>query len=245
MIIKRISLMVAVLICSVAPIAIAQQTTKIQKRFPGPLQSLKEEIKQLQKKRMYYVDHITEAQRDIPLLEEEYPKVTLPADEARKRLRQHTKKRSILNPMDWYRALVKDPEYEKLRAAWEPLMEKKNQVEGDLEWHRRWLPRDLKGLEQFDRKTAYTDIGWLLKNNTSKNPLVKQLVNLRKADITALEQGYGLKPRDITKQETLIRCNRGIDPVSRITLERDGIKHDVSVEFFEQNKPGAPLHVTQ
>jgi hypothetical protein len=244
MLIKRIYIAVA-LTGAIAPIAAAQQTTKIQKQFPGPLQSLKEKIRELQKTRTYYVNDITKAQQDIPLLEEEYPKVKLAADEARKKMRQHTKKRSMLNYKDWYRVFVEDPEYEKLWAAWKPLMEKESQVKVDLEWHRRWLPRDLKRLEKFDRETTNTDIEWLLKNKTSKNPLVKQLVNLRNADITALKQGYALKPRDITKQETLIRYNRGIDPMSRISIECGGTKHDVSVDFFEQNKLGAPLHVTQ
>ncbi len=76
------------------------------------------------------------------------------------------------------------------------------------------------------------DLYWLEKNKQTQ----KTLYNARQDDRIALKKGYLLNPRTLEEQRNLIETSRGIDPISKITI--DG--YDMSVEYYEQNNFGTP-----
>lgn len=76
------------------------------------------------------------------------------------------------------------------------------------------------------------DLYWLEKNKQTQ----KTLYNARQDDRIALKKGYLLNKRTLEKQVDLIEINRGIDPISKIIVD----KHDVSIAYYEQNNFGTP-----
>lgn len=110
-----------------------------------------------------------------------------------------------------------------------------------------YLPNAEKRHEKYVNSFGLFDIEWLKRHKRIQTRTRKKLVagfnnlyNLRKPDLQALRQGYVLNPRTPQEQIEKLETNRGIDPESRVTIERNGIKRDMSVEFFEQNNSGTP-----
>lgn len=110
-----------------------------------------------------------------------------------------------------------------------------------------YLPNAEKQYKKFVNAFDLFDIKWLRAHKKIQTKTRKKLIagfddiyKLRKPDLQALRQGYELNKRTLQEQIEKLEINRGIDDDSRITIGYGDAQRDVSVQWFEQNNPGAP-----